>query len=182
MLNRHTRLLLLAGSLWCLGEGMLGPLFALFAERVGGSILDISWAWAINLIATGVCIVVVGKISDEVVSKELLMVAGYALNAAFTFGYLLVASPLGLFVVQAGLGVALALAVPTWDALYARYAGGEQSGLIWGLAGAGSNIVTGVAIVVGGLIVTHLSFTALFVAMGIIQTLATAYQAQILRR
>ena len=27
-----------------LAEGMFGPLFALFANRLGGSILDITWA------------------------------------------------------------------------------------------------------------------------------------------
>lgn len=32
-----------------LGEGMPDPLFAVFAQRIGGKILDITWAWAIQL-------------------------------------------------------------------------------------------------------------------------------------
>jgi hypothetical protein len=41
------RLLLWISNLWSFGEGMLGPLFAVFAQHVGGNVLDITWAWAI---------------------------------------------------------------------------------------------------------------------------------------
>ena len=61
----------------------------------------------------GVLYIVVGKITDVHDSKEKVMVAGYALNALCTFGYLLVSQPGHLFVVQAGLGVAAAMATPT---------------------------------------------------------------------
>lgn len=39
-------ILLWSSNLWALGEGMLGPLFAVFAQRIGGNILDITWAWS----------------------------------------------------------------------------------------------------------------------------------------
>jgi hypothetical protein len=46
-MQRKERLLLWSSNLWSLGEGMLGPLFAVFAQGIGGNILDITWAWAI---------------------------------------------------------------------------------------------------------------------------------------
>lgn len=181
-MTEKTKILLYSNNLWVFGEGMLGPLFAVFAERLGGSILDISWAWSIYLIVTGVLVIAIGKISDVKFSKEKLMVAGSVLNAIFTFGYIFVSSPLQLFFVEAGLGVGAALSSATWSALFAEHGDTRRAGYIWGLAGGQAQLTMGVAIIIGGFIVNHFSFTVLFVAMGIIQSLAAIYQAQILRK
>lgn len=178
-MKEEEKVLLTGASFWWLGEGLFGPLFAVFAGRVGGNVLDISWAWAIYLLTTGVLEIVIGKISDRI-GHARLMIAGYALNAIFTFGYLFIHSPKELFIVQAGLGVALALADPTWDALYAKYEDRRRAGYIWGLEHGTEELITGISIFVGGLIVNYFSFTALFVIMGVIQTVGTVYQAKIL--
>ena len=180
MINKRIKILLYGSNLWYLGEGMLGPLFAIFTERIGGDILDVSWAWALYLIIMGALVMIIGKFSDHKIGKERLMVFGYALNAIFTFGYLLVDSPLKLFIVQAGLGVAGAFAMPTWEALYAKYEDKKKGGYEWGLASGEANIIIGVALIIGGLIVTYYSFNALFIIMGCIQVIATIYQAKIL--
>ena len=181
-LNRHIKILLYSGNIWYFGEGMLGPLFAVFTERVGGDILDISWAWATYLILAGFLYIIVGKITDKYDNAEKIMVFGYALNALFTFGYLFVSAPWHLFVVQAGLAIAAAMATPTWNVLYAKHEDRKHGGFQWGLAGGEAKIITGVAIVIGGYIVSFASFTTLFLTMGIIQVIATVYQAQILRK
>ena len=66
------KILLYSNNFWAFGEGMLGPLYAVFAEKIGGSILDISWAWSIYLIVTGALVIIIGKISDDRFSKEKL--------------------------------------------------------------------------------------------------------------
>jgi hypothetical protein len=180
ILGKHTRILLYGSTLWYLGEGMLGPIFGIFTERIGGSILDISWIWAAYLMAAGSCTILVGRISDARISKEKLLMLGYVLNTLCTFGYLFASTPLRLLVVQLGLGFASALATPTWDALYTRHQDADQAGYVWGLAGGQAELVTGIAMLLGGLIVNTFSFTALFLTMGIVQTVATLYQAQIL--
>jgi len=182
MLNPKTRILLWADNLWYFGEGMLGPLFAVFTERIGGDILDISWAWAAYLIATGVFIMIVGKISDKKGMKEKLIISGYILNAIFTFGYLLVNSPLRLLLLQIGLGIATALATPTWDALYAKYEDRKHDGMIWGLSDGQAHLFSGLAIIAGGAVVAFLSFSALFIIMGIIQIISVYFMVQILKK
>lgn len=159
---------------------MLGPLFAVFTERIGGDVFDITWAWATYLMVTGILYIVVGKIIDGKDSKAKVMVIGYALNALVTFGYLFVSTRWHLLLVQVGLGVAAALASPAWNALYAKHKDKKHDVFEWGLAGGEANIITGIAIIIGGLVVSYFSFAALFVAIGIIQVIATIYQAQIL--
>jgi len=180
-LSQKTKILLWSSNIWYLGEGMLGPLFAVFAQRVGGNVLEITWAWALYLFATGFLAILVGKVSDKLIAKEKLMMLGYVLNTLFTFGYLLVSSPLHLLLVQFGLGIASALVVPTWSALYSHSEGKERAVYVWGLASGQFSLVTAVAILLGGMIVNYFSFTTLFVIMGMIQLVATFYQARIFR-
>jgi MFS family permease len=180
MRNSKIRVLLIGANLWYIGEGMLGPLLGLYTERIGGDILDLTWAWAIYLCVTGVCMFAIGGLADRYHATERLMVAGYALNAICTFAYLLISSPWHLLLVQAGLGLASALATPTWDALYSAYAPRQQAGRLWGLAHGQEHLITGGAILAGGYLVYLGSFTLLFLVMGVIQTIAAVYQATIL--
>jgi len=180
MLSKPEKILLWGNILWISGVGMLGPLFAIFAEKIGGNILEISWAYATYLVVTGIGIIVVGTLGDRIGHKR-LMVAGYGLNALATFGYLAVNSTVELFVVQALLGVAFALSNPTWSALYDLYSGDDtEDGYIWGLSAGTGHIVSGVALVIGGFIINAYSFDALFIIMGSILTISTIYQAKIL--
>jgi MFS family permease len=89
---------------------------------------------------------------------------------------------LQLFFVQAGLGIAEAIGTPAWDALYAKNVNESHDTFAWGLASGQSQIVTGVAIVCGGLIANYFSFNALFITMGIIQVIAAVIQSRILRK
>ena len=179
-LSAQAKILIIADNLWLFGEGMFGPLFAVFAERVGGDLLEISWAWATYLIINGIFIVIFGKISDKLGVRRLL-VTGYYLNVIFTFGYLFVHSALALLIVQAGLGIAAAMATPTWDALYTEGSEKEEDrSFMWGLADGQASIFTGLAVIVGGLIVSRFSFSVLFLIMGIVQVAAATYQTKIL--
>jgi MFS family permease len=185
MLNKELRILLFSSLIWFFGEGMLGPLFAVFAGKIGGDILDISIAWSLYLIAMGIMMIIIGKLSDTKINKKKLMLTGYTLNAALTFCYLLVDNPLQLLIVQVGLGIATALATPTWDALYSRYAqkhNCKSLGTCWGLSDGLEEIVTGIAIILGGLVVVYISFTTLFVIMGIIQTIAVIALIPLLKK
>jgi len=179
-MSRQARNLLSSSNIWYLGEGMFGPLLAVFSERIGGDILDISAAWATFLIISGIVSVITGKLADKY-DKKKIMVTGYWINAIMTFCYIFVSSPEGLFLVQAGLGIASALSTPTWDALLDEYTqDGKDNGTLWGFAEGIPDIVTGGAIIVGGALITYGSFTTLFVIMGCIQTIAAANQSRIL--
>ncbi len=181
MLNAKVKILLYANNIWMLGEGLFGPLYAVFTAQIGGSVLDITWAWAVYLVVTGVSIVFVGAISDRPGIKRKLLVAGYGLNALCTFAYLWVDVPWKLFVVEGGLGLAAALATPTWYALYSTYQPKNERGFSWGLAQGQSKILLAISMVIGGFVVSYASFELLFISMGAIQVIALIIQAQIFR-
>ena len=180
MMSRTTKWLLVASSLWYFGEGLFGPLFAVFSEKVGGDLLDITWAWALYLIITGIAYVAIGRIFNRSKWKYHLIVVGYGLNTLFTFAYLLVEDTTSLLLVQAGLGLAEAICTPSWDALFASDMEEQDNTFLWGIANGHTHFVSGVAIAVGGLIAYHFSFETLFILMGCIQLIATVIQYRII--
>lgn len=171
-MNPYQKTLLFSSYFWYFGEGLLGPLYAIFTQRIGGDILELTGAYAFYLITMGALSIFVGKLSDSH-SKKSLMAFGYGLNAVATFGYLFVDSPFKLFLLQGILGIASALATPTWNSLFSIYQNKKSAGEEWGLDDGGSQIITGVAVITGGLIITYFSFTFLFVLMGAIQVIST---------
>ncbi len=171
-------ILIWSSNIWNFGDGLLGPLFAVFAQGIGGNILDITWAWGAYLIVMGIGVIVVGTISDKV-SKLPILFAGYVLSTICTFGYLLVDSTTMLFLIQGGLGVATALANPTYFALLARHSPKESDGALWGWADGRDKIATGLAVFAGGFVVSTYSFHVLFITMGCLQFLATLYLARL---
>ncbi len=178
-LNKNLQVLLYASNLWYFGEWMLWPLFAIFTEKIGGDILDITGAWSIYLIVTWAFYIIIGKATDKRNNKEKIMICGYVLNTICTAAYIRVNSSTELFLVQAGLGIAAALATPTWYALYAKYKDKNHDSYQRWLAWGEAQIITGVAIVIGGIITTYASFTILFIIMTAIQCIATLYLLQL---
>lgn len=172
-MNRYRKVLLASSYVWYFGEGLLGPLYAVFAQRIGGDILELTGAYALYLITMGVLSIYIGEKFTRPDSKKRLMTLGYALNAVATFCYLLVDSPLKLFVVQGLLGVAAALTTPTWNSLFSMYDDKKRAGSGWGLDAGGSNITLGLAAIAGGFIMANFGFTALFLLMGAVQVAAT---------
>lgn len=177
-MKRSAKMLLFASSLWYFGEGLFGPLFAVFSEKVGGDLLDITWAWSLYLFVTGLFYIIIGKLFNRTVWKSKLIVIGYALNTIFTFAFLLVDDTTSLMWVQAGLGLAEAISTPAWDATFSSELEDTNDTYIWGIANGQSFIVSGIAIAIGGLIANYISFEALFILMGCIQLIATIIQAR----
>jgi predicted MFS family arabinose efflux permease len=86
-----------------------------------------------------------------------------------------------LLIVQAGIGIAIALSNPTYFALLAKNSSSESDGALWGWADGRDKIATGLAVFAGGLIVSQAGFQTLFVIMGILQLFAVLYLAQLFR-
>jgi MFS family permease len=182
MLSKTEKTLLWASNLSGFGMGLLGPLYAVFAQKVGGDVMELSVVYAVYLILMGLGIVVVGNISDRL-GYEKILVTGYMLRTLGTFSYLFVDSMLSLLFVQIVLGIASALVEPTWYALYDKNSGdGKRDGYIWGLSSGMWFVSSGLAVIVGGYIVSVDSFETLFTVMGTIMLISTVYLSRILFR
>ena len=92
-----------------------------------------------------------------------------------------VSNPVQLFFIQIGLGIAEAIGTPLWDSLYSSSLHREHETYAWGLSSGQSQIVSGLAFALGGLLTFYYSFDVLFFVMGTIQLMAAVVTAQLLR-
>lgn len=144
---------------------MLGPIYALFVEKIGGDLMDASMAGGIFAFAAGITTLVSGKYSDKVKENELIVVAGYAIMGVGFLLYTFVDSIFFLFAVQIVIGLGEAIYSPAFDAVYSKHLDGHKSGRQWGAWESMNYFTAAVGAVVGGSIVTVFGFQALFVFM-----------------
>ena len=177
-MNNGYKILLTATLLANFGDNLIGPFYAVFVEKIGGSILDMGYSVTVFSICTGILIIIVGKLSDKI-NKELITIAGYALYALGSILYLIISSPWQLFVLQIAFAFGSACLSAPLIALFAKYITKGKEGLQWGLEGGGSYIVVGIAVFIGTFIVHQLGFKILFLTMFAVQIMAVLTQTKL---
>jgi MFS family permease len=164
-MKKGIKFLLLADALATLGVGMIGPIYAIFVEDIGGDILDASWAYFAFMITSGAVMYLFSKWEDHAKYKEKFVVGGYFIIAAGCLSYLFVNSQFTLLITQVILGLGIAFCSPAFDALYSHYIIKKEETSDWGTWESLAYIVTAIAAVVGGYLASSLGFKTLFVFM-----------------
>lgn len=148
------RLLLITDAFYLIAGGLLGPIYALYVADIGGDLLDAANTYAIFMVTAGIVVFLLGLWEDKAKHQRKFVIAGYGLGVLGYAGYLLVANPLGLFIVQGILGLSVALKDPAYDALFSR-SGGKHLAFAWGEWEAVDYIALGVGAFLGG-VIAHL--------------------------
>lgn len=175
LFNKQIRILLFTNGLILIASAMLGPIYALFVEKIGGDLLDASYAFGIYALAAGVTTLVSGKYADKMKENELIVVAGYAIMGIAFFGYLFVNSVWSLLVVQILIGLGEAIYSPAFDAVYSKHLDGHKSGREWGAWESINYFTTSFGAITGGFLVTLFNFNIIFIVMGLLCFISAIY-------
>lgn len=171
-LSRRGRLLVIISFLTTFAESMLVPMYAAFTESVGGSILDAGIAFAVFSMATGLFITLVGTRPWFQRHVRSFLILGFLASACCDISYVFVQNRWQLFAAQVVAGLATGLIEPAWDSLFTDDME-EPSAKHWSIWAGGSHLVAGAAALLGGVIVAYFSFKTLFLAMALIDIVAT---------
>lgn len=163
-MHKILKILITSSIFYNFTAGMLGPIYAIFAQRIGGDILVASSAIAIYTAIIGVLILIFGRFEDRL-DKKRVFVIGRGINVIGIAGYIFVASPTDLFIVQGILGVGIAMMNPTFEAMYSRGLRKGHEAFEWSVWEGSINIVLAGAAILGGIIASTLGFTSLFIFM-----------------
>jgi len=166
--NKALRILLSTNAMILMTAAMLGPIYALFVEKVGGDLMDASIAGGIFALAAGLTTLVSGKYSDKVKENELIVVLGYSIMGIGFLLYFWVNSIIFLFMVQAIIGLGEAIYSPAFDAVYSKHLDGHKSGTQWGAWESMNYFPTAIGAIIGGGLVTLFGFQPLFVIMAML--------------
>lgn len=164
-LNKALRILLFTNSLILVAGATIGPIYALYVEKIGGDLLDASFAGAAFAFSAGITVFVVGKYVDKLKQPEMVMVWGYALIGLGYLLYTFVNSIWFLLAIQLLIGFGEAIYNPPFDALYSRHIEKKHAGKEWGIWESANYFSIAIGAVIGGFIVTNFGFSTLFLLM-----------------
>jgi MFS family permease len=172
-MKRGLKVLLFSDAFMNLALGMIGPIYAIFVEQIGGDILDASWAFFTYMFTAGIVMYLISKWEDRIKQKEKLIFIGYALSSIGCFFYIFVYNQFTLLITQIVLGLSIAILTPAFDSVYSHYVIKKEEASNWGIWESMSYIVTAIAAIIGGYIADLYGFRVLFVIMFIISLFAT---------
>lgn len=180
--NRALRILLVTNAMVLVAGAMLGPIYALFVERIGGDLLDASFAGAIFAFVAGTTVLLSGRYSDKIKQKKLVVILGYIIMGVGFLLYTQVDSVWFLLFVQVVIGFGEAIYNPPFDALYSEHLDAGKDGTEWGAWESVNYYSVAVGAVAGGFFVTNFGFTPLFVIMALLCFLSALYVYKLPRR
>jgi len=174
-LNRSLRILIVVNAIVVFLVGLIAPFYAVFVVHIGGSIAFAGFAWALYSIVAGILIFLFSNWELKIKEQELLIALGYLLRGAVFLSYAFMTSVPQLVVTQVFWGVASALSTPAFDSVYAKHTSQEDSIVQWGGWEGISAIATGVAALIGGIVIQTLGYTAVFLVMALISCVMGIY-------
>jgi MFS family permease len=159
------KILLFAEACLTIAAGMLGPIYAVFVEEIGGNILDASSAWAVFMLTMGIIVLMIGRWEDKLKHQEKMVIIGYVVRAVGYLGYIFVYNQPALLLVQIMLGLGGALNIPAYDALYTKFLDRGKEASEWADWEAMYYIMTAFAALSGGVLAYYYGFRILFMIM-----------------
>lgn len=180
-MRRRLKLLLWSDIMFMVAGGMLGPLYAIYIEDIGGDILAVGGAWAAFAFTTGLLMILMGKI-EEHKNKILMVITGTVLKAGAFIGYIFVTNTYELIGIEILLGVGLAIGLPAQDALYAKLIEKGKETFTWALWEGSYYITSAITAIVGAVVVKYFGFKTLFIGMAIASVLGLVLAVDLLKK
>ncbi len=164
-MNPYIKILLWSSFFSAFAAGLLAPIYAIFVTDIGGDVLLAGSTFAVFSIVTGVITLSLANWEDRVKHKERLLICARLLLCVGFFGYLFVSEPWHLFIIQVIFGVASAIGLPAFDALFSSHLDKGRSAFEWGIWESMFAIVSGISALAGSYIVYLFGFKLLFLIM-----------------
>lgn len=170
-LNKIIKYLVLSDLVFYTGWGLISPVFAIFLldSIIGGSAFVVGMATGIHLIVRSLLRIPFGIWADKGQKTSYYLMIWGLLFAAFTpIGYIYSTNPMQIYILQALLGVALAMSTAGWMCLFARHVDKGKESTEFGTDAVAVGLGPGIAGIAGGVAVTYFSFNSVFIAVTII--------------
>jgi predicted MFS family arabinose efflux permease len=175
VMNRSLRILILLNTLFTFVFGIFAPFYAVFVQKIGGDIAFAGLSWGVFAMVSGIMTLLFSRWSLRVKEEELLLATGYAIRCVVFLSYAYMSSMSQLIITQVLWGIAVAIGVPAFDALYSKHTSRESSIAEWGGLEGVSSIATGFAALLGGFIIQTYDFQPIFFVMAGVTFLLALY-------
>lgn len=167
-INPVVRFLILSDTIVIGAAGLIGPIFALFVEDfiVGGDAAVAGIAGGVYLFSRSILQIPIAHFLDKIRGEKddyWLMVIFSLLFALIPLFYLVIDTPVELYIVQFVLGFFTAFTYPAFMGIFTRHIDKGKEGTEWGIYFSLTDISSAVLAIVGGYIASYSGFSTLIV-------------------
>ncbi|MDO8429147.1 MAG: MFS transporter [Candidatus Daviesbacteria bacterium] len=155
-----------------LASNLLGPIYATYVKGLGGDLLTAGGAIALNFVVIGLLIIISGRVADKYHTEKIQLILGYSLAVLAAFGFMIINSPIQLFIVEAIAGVSIALSIPAFSGLFSSVVETGKHASSWGDYLGMTYFAAAISAFGSGFIAQNFGFSALFITMIIINGLS----------
>lgn len=171
--NAVVRRFILADLVWLSGWGLISPIFAVFVLRQveGATVVTLGIAAALYWILKSVIQIPVALAIDHTPTERddyIVLVVSLILAGLTAFSFILVRTVGQLYLVEVLHAVSFALYIPSWNGIFARHLDKDHRALEFSLDSAAVGIATGIAGLVGSVMVKEFGFSVLFFTTAIL--------------
>jgi len=177
-INPVIRFLVISDTVLIGAAGLLGPIFALFIEDYisGGSAAVAGIAAGIYLFTKSILQIPIAHLIDRIRGERddfWLLFVFTILVALMPLFYLVIHTPLQLYLVQFIYGFFVAFTFPTFMALFTRHVDKDKEGTEWGIYFTLTDLTSAALAAIGGYVATAYGFPALIIATVVVSILGS---------
>lgn len=170
--SKIIKYMILSDLVFWSGWGLFNPIFAIFiVEKIqGGNAFVVGMAIAIYWIVKSLLRVPIGIFLDSLPGERddyFFSVSGLFIVALIPFGYYFSTMPWHIYLLQAIHGVAMAVSLSGWHAVFTRHIDKGREATEWGIEATTYGFGIGISGVVGGWLVTKFGFEPVLIMVGI---------------
>ncbi|MFH1978871.1 MAG: MFS transporter [Patescibacteria group bacterium] len=169
------------------GFGLIAPIFAVYITDTikGGTVEVVGIASGIYLISKAISQIPVGIIVDKIPGEKddfWFMFAGHMLFSIAPLFYIVISTPLQLYIFQFFYGLVVALAAPTWCAIFTRHIDKNYEGIEWASYTTLTELGAAGTAFLGGLLAYRFGFNVLFILVSIASFVGSIFLLGIYRK
>jgi len=179
VVSRIIKFLVLSDLVFWSGWGLFNPVFAIFVvEKIeGGNAFVVGVAVAIYWITKSLLRIPLGIFLDSLPGEKddyFFSISGLFVVALIPFGYYFSSQPWHIYSLQIIHGIAMAVSLSGWHAIFTRHIGRGKEATEWGIQSTTYGFGIGVSGVVGGWLVTKFGFEPVLILVGILGLIGVA--------
>jgi hypothetical protein len=178
--NRFIKIMIFSDFVMWSAFGLVGPIFAVYITQQipGGSLAVVGFASGLQLILKSILQIPISRWIDKNRGEWddfYTAIAGSFLLSLVPFFYIFMRTPADLYFVQIIYALGAAMNFPGWVAIFTRHVDKGREGFEWSVYNTSVSIGAGITGAIGGFLAEKTGFLILFIIMGILNIMGTAF-------
>jgi MFS family permease len=164
MEKKYLYLIIAAYAASSFSQGIFTPVYAFFIQKIGGGIMETSWAIGVYSMVTGIGTILIHKTEWSERNRLTLLWVGWFFWLLSVAVYFIMTNIYLMYLSQVLGALGVAIEEPIFNAELSRQASSNLS-RGWALFGGMTEIFTGIAAIFGGIITKYYGFEVLIHSM-----------------